>query len=83
MLAKNEYHSDPRVYNDLYARFKLRLGFLTQGYKDKYYYWHVILLLRQTILVIWVTFFSSVSAGVQSLGVIILMLVSANYTIQF
>ena len=82
VLKQNEFHSDPRFYNDLYARFKLRLGFLTQGYEEKYYYWQVILLLRQTVLVLLLTFFAPVSPGVQSLGAIILMLTSCIYTIK-
>ena len=45
-------------------RFKLRLGFLTQGYKEEYYYWEIVLLLRKTVLVMILTFGAPVSAGV-------------------
>ena len=76
VLASNEFHSDPKYYKELYERFKLRLGFLTQGYEDKYYYWQVILLLRLTTIVLWLTFFGPVSSGVQSLGMILLLLTS-------
>ena len=63
-LAENEFHSDSRIYNNLFKRFKLRLGFLTQGYVEEYYYWEVVLLLRKTSLVIFLTFLGPVSAGV-------------------
>ena len=79
VLASNTFHSNPKYYKELYARFKLRLGFLTQGYKDKYYYWQVILLLRLTIIVLWLTFFGPISSGVQSLGAVLLLLVSSVY----
>ena len=81
-LQNNEFHSDPKFYNNLYARFKLRLGFLTQGYEDKYYYWQVVLLLRQTILVLLLTFFGPISPGVQSLSAEMLLLASLVYQIK-
>ena len=45
----------------------MRLGFLTAGYDDKYFYWEIVLLSRKSILVIMIVFLSSVSSGVQSL----------------
>ena len=41
-MSDAEFHSDPAIYNQLQKRFKLRLGFLTQGYTDEYYYWEVV-----------------------------------------
>ena len=80
-LRESEFHSDPRIYNNLQARFKLRLGFLTQGYEDRYYYWEVVLLLRKTILVLLLTFLAPVSSGVQSLSAILLLIFSLVYQI--
>ena len=75
-LEETRFHSDPKIYNDLHARFKLRLGFLTQGYVDEYYYWEIVLLLRKTLLVLMLTFLGPVSSGVQSLSAVLLMIVS-------
>ena len=55
---------------------KLRLGFLTQGYEDKYYYWEIVLLLRKTVLVLMLTFLAPISAGIQSLSAILLLIFS-------
>ena len=41
-MSDAEFHSDPAIYNQLQKRFKLRLGFLTQGYTEEYYYWEVV-----------------------------------------
>lgn len=48
----------------------MRLGFLTAGYDDKYFYWEIVLLSRKSILVIMIVFLSSVSSGVQSLAAV-------------
>ena len=63
-LAELQFHSDPSIYEEMKARNKLRLGFLTQGFEDEYYYWEIILLLRKTILVLLLTFLAPISAGV-------------------
>ena len=55
---------------------KLRLGFLTQGYEEEYYYWEIVLLLRKTVLVLMLTFLAPISAGVQSLSAILLLIFS-------
>ena len=73
-LEELEFHSDPKIHKNLMARFKLQLGFLTQGYTDEYYYWEIVLLLRKTILVLLMTFLAPVSAGVQSLTAILLLI---------
>ena len=57
-------HSDPLVYKRLHQRFRLRLGFLTSGYKKEYYYWEIVLLLRKTIFVLMMVFLAPVSTGV-------------------
>ena len=44
--------------------FKIRLGFLTAGYQDKYYYWEIVLLMRKTAIVLLIVFLSSVSSGI-------------------
>ena len=75
-LADNEFHTNRKIYDNLYKRFKLRLGFLTQGYEEEYYYWQVILLLRQTTLVILLTFLGPIGSGVQTLSAVLLLLVS-------
>ena len=53
--------------------FKVRLGFLTAGYDDKYFYWEIVLLMRKTVLVLIIVFLSSVSSGVQSLTAILIL----------
>ena len=53
--------------------FKVRLGFLTAGYSDKYFYWEIVLLMRKTVLVLIIVFLSSVSSGVQSLSAILIL----------
>ena len=55
-------------------RVKLRLGFLTIGYEEEFYFWEIVLLLRKTILVLLMTFLAPVSAGIQSLSAIILLI---------
>jgi len=49
----------------------MRLGFLTAGYDDTYYYWEIVLLMRKTLIVLMLTFLAPVSAGVQSLTAIL------------
>ena len=51
-------------FEDLMKSFKVRLGFLTAGYDDKYFYWEIILLARKSLLVLVIVFLSSVSSGV-------------------
>ena len=48
----------------LIRRFKIRLGFLTAGYRDDLYYWEIVLLIRKTIIVLLLTFLQPVSSGV-------------------
>ena len=71
-----EFHSDPKIKMNLEARFKLQLGFLTNGFHDEYYYWEIVLLLRKTILVLLMVFMAPISSGVQSLTAIMLLIVS-------
>ena len=73
-LASLEFHSDPTIYNTMQARNKLRLGFLTQGFEAKFYYWEIVLLLRKTLLVLLLTFLAPISPGVQSLSAILLLI---------
>ena len=75
-LSESEYHSDPKIYNNLQNRFKLQLGFLTQGYEEQYYYWEIVLLLRKTIFVLLMTFLAPLSAGVQSLCAVLILILS-------
>ena len=63
--------SEGKIHDDLMKRFKVRLGFLTSGYKDDYYYWEVVLLMRKTLIVLMLTFLAPVSSGVQSLTAIL------------
>ena len=63
-LEEAKLHSDPKEYETLQHRFRLRLGFLTSGFVDEFYYWEVVLLLRKTILVLMMTFLAPISAGV-------------------
>ena len=63
-LKDAEFHSDPKIHGNMYKRFRLQLGFLTQGYEDDYYYWEIVLLLRKTVLVLLMVFFAPVSAGI-------------------
>ena len=73
-LAALEFNSDPAIYNTMRDRNRLRLGFLTNGYEEEYYYWEIVLLLRKTLLVLLMTFLAPVSAGVQSLSAILLLI---------
>lgn len=51
-------------FEDLMRSFKVRLGFLTAGYDDKFFYWEIVLLARKSLLVVLIVFLSSVSSGV-------------------
>ena len=73
-LGELEFHSDPVIYTTMRDRNNLRLGFLTGGYEDNMYYWEIILLLRKTTLVLLMTFLAPISAGVQSLSAILLLI---------
>ena len=75
-IEENKFHSDPAILTNLKSRHKLRYGFLTQGYVDNYYYWEIVLLLRKTILVLLMVFLAPLSAGVQSLSAILLLIVA-------
>ena len=72
-LKALKFHSDPSIYEKMRLRNKLRLGFLTQGYEDMYFYWEIVLLFRKTLLVLLMTFLAPVSSGVQSLSAILLL----------
>ena len=61
--------------NRLAHRFRIRLGFLTSGYREEYFYWEIILLLRKSFLVLLVTFLQAVSGGMQSLTFLVIILV--------
>ena len=56
-------HSAGKKHEDLMRSFKIRLGFLTSGYEDSYYYWEIVLLMRKTSIVLLIVFLSSVSSG--------------------
>ena len=60
-------------FEDLMRSFKVRLGFLTAGYDDKFFYWEIVLLARKSFLVVLIVFLSSVSSGVQSLAAVLMM----------
>ena len=62
-----------KTYDDLLHQFKIRLGFLTAGYQEAYFYWEIVLLMRKTIVVLLIVFLSQVSTGVQSLTAILLL----------
>ena len=63
-ISDAEYHSDMRIIKKLRERFRMRLGFLIQGYKEEFFYWEIVLLLRKTILVLLMTFLAPISSGV-------------------
>ena len=62
-----------KEHEDLLRSFKVRLGFLTAGYNDNYFYWEIVLLMRKTLLVLIIVFLSSVSSGVQSLSSVLIL----------
>ena len=65
--------SEGKEHEDLMRSFRIRLGFLTAGYDDKYYFWEIVLLMRKSFIVLMIVFLSSVSSGVQSLtGILVL-----------
>ena len=53
-------------------RFRLRYGFLTNGYKDEFYYWEVVILFRKTVFILFMVFMAPVSSGVQALCAMIM-----------
>ena len=63
-LVLQQRLNDDDEYLAKLQSFKMQLGFLTSGYRDRFYYWEVVLLLRKTLLVILVTFLAPVSGGV-------------------
>ena len=50
-IDQSRFESQPDIPVALKQRYHLRLGFLTSGYKNQYYYWEIVLLLRKTIFV--------------------------------
>ena len=72
-LERIKKFSAGKEHQDLLRSFRVRLGFLTAGYDDKYFYWEIVLLLRKTLLVLMIVFLSSVSPGVQSLTAILVL----------
>jgi len=70
-LKKIQEHADGNMHEDLMRRFKMRLGFLTAGYDDTFYYWEIVLLMRKTLIVLMLTFLAPVSAGIRSLTAIL------------
>ena len=72
-LNKIKTFTEGKQHEDLKRSFKIRLGFLTVGYHEKYFYWEIVLLIRKTLLVLMIVFLSLVSSGVQSLSVILVL----------
>ena len=73
-LLKIKEFSSGKQHEDLLRRFKVRLGFLTAGYDDKFFFWEIWLLGRKSVLVMMIVFLSSVSSGVQSLTSILVLM---------
>lgn len=63
LIKMKEFASEKQI-EDLKRRFRVRLGFLTAGYSDEYFYWEIVLLSRKSVLVMMIVFLSSVSSGV-------------------
>ena len=72
-LEKIKKFTEGKQHADLLRSFKVRLGFLTAGYDDKYFYWEIVLLMRKTVIVLMIVFLSSISSGVQSLSSILIL----------
>lgn len=72
-LEKIKKFTAGKQHEDLLRSFRVRLGFLTAGYDDKYFYWEIVLLMRKTVLVLMIVFLSAVSPGVQSLTAILVL----------
>ena len=72
-LDKIKKFTKGKQHKDLMRSFKVRLGFLTAGYRDEVFYWEIVLLFRKTLLVLIIVFLSSVSSGVQSLSAILIL----------
>ena len=77
-LVEAKKSSDPLVYKKLYARYRLRMGFIINGYTDEYYYWEVVILMRKNLLVLLIVFFAPLSAGV-SAGCSMILLIFFAY----
>ena len=74
-LLKIKEFSAGKQHEDLLRRFKVRLGFLTAGYDDRFFFWEIWLLGRKSLLVMMIVFLSSVSSGVQSLTSILVLMI--------
>jgi hypothetical protein len=55
---------------------RLRLGFLFNGYNNKYYYWEFLIMYRKILIIFCSTFLTSISISLQALTVSILLTVS-------
>ena len=63
------------VKKTVLSRFKVRYGFLTEGYCSDYYYWEIVKLSEKSVIILLLTFLGPISSGVQSLTVIIVFIV--------
>ena len=72
-LAELKKAAAGKSFEDLQRSFNIRMGFLTAGYGDDYFYWEIVLLMRKTLIVLMIVFLSSVSSGVQSLTAVLVL----------
>ncbi len=72
-LAELKKIAAGKSFDDLQKSFNIRMGFLTAGYSEDYFFWEIVLLMRKTLVVLMIVFLSSVSSGVQSLTAILVM----------
>ena len=80
-LAELKKIAAGKSFDDLQKSFNIRMGFLTAGYSEDYFFWEIVLLMRKTLVVLMIVFLSSVSSGVQSLTAILVMTIF--FGIQF
>ena len=73
-LHKIKDYATGKMFDELKMQFKVKLGFLTAGYKDEYFYWEIVLLMRKTVIVFIIVFLSNVSNGIQSLASILVLI---------
>ena len=75
-----EKHSDQkdeqRVHIYIYTRFRTRIGFLTSGYKDEYFYWEILIQIKKLIVIMLVVFLGPISPGAQALSVLFVFVLS-------
>ena len=62
---------------------RLKYGFLYNGYKERFYYWEFIIILRKLFIILFFVFISRVSIPIQALCTFIVILLSFLLQLKF